>query len=318
MQNQDKRFFMQMEKGEIFYNLNSTDGKTVKVAPGKAPEMVVPMSEDEGLLLHPPESSPFTYIPNTTGYPDGLHALRDLILATTPCAPELRPWIAAWIISSFVPCGPNQLMIYLHGSSGTGKSKSLDRIEALILGRTTLGNGTWAAAKRFASRNPVFLMDNIEWPACSTLDSRATDFLNLLASSGGYISAKGSDTLTIPMLARGAVSGIDRLPDSLPELKNRMFPIELKGKYRKGDYIHNDVVREILQNRDLIISSIITFIGKEILGKEQSKYYPEFRSSEHINVMMHIIYRLECYFSGEWSSDNAFAAFKDWETSLNV
>ena len=316
------------ETDAIYFNLNSPHQKIIKVAPGQDPVVIDNGTNENGVLLSSsPQIHEFTYNPNT-GEAEGLRALKRCLMDTTPCELPQQYFLACWTISLFmINFQSDRGLMQIIGTSGLGKSKVAERVSQVVYGSSYVGSGTGAADTRVATKNPLAFADNIE---NKDLLKGKVDFLLFLATSAMKPkAASGSDTDVVyqRLNAMGMITAIEPFPGRLPELINRTFPLILDGRYRKKDYMHDEVMRAILKDRKQILSAIFKLIGKKVLPKLSERIYwstflqSEFaghnkeRMNEHLCTMMIILEALLEYMPANPDMDvrkQASMMLRDW------
>ena len=318
------------ETDTIYFNLNSPHQKIIKVALGQDPVVIDNGTNENGVLLSTsPQIHEFTYNPST-GEAEGLRALKRHLMDNTPCEMPQQYFLACWTISLFmINFQSDRGLMQIIGTSGLGKSKVAERVSQIVYGSSYVGSGTGAADTRVATKNPLAFADNIE---NKDLLKGKVDFLLLLATSAMKPkAASGSDTDVVyqKLNSMGMITAIEPFPGRLPELINRTFPLILDGRYRKKDYMHDEVMRAILKDRRQILSAIFKLIGKEVLPKLSERTYwstylqSEFaghnkeRMNEHLSTMMIILEALLKYIPAKPDMDvrkQASIMLKDWIT----
>jgi len=290
------------EKDIAYLNLNSDHNKIVRLAPGQEPELIDNGTNEQGILLtKSPQMRHFQYLP-TASEADGFAALKSLIMDTTPCEVHLRYFLVAWTASIFLMnLQSDRGLVQITANSSVGKSKVAERISQLIYGASYVGKGTGAAETRVATNNPLMFLDNVE---NRNLTQGLVDFMLLLANSSHKPKAKsGSDSEVIyqRLDSMAIITSIEPFPGRLPELVNRAFHIELDGQFKQHGYMHDEVMRSISKNRNLILSVLLRMIAVDVLPNlsgraDWSKFiqtqhgaHTKDRNNEHICTMLIIL-----------------------------
>lgn len=312
----------------IYCNLTLPHQKIIQIAPGQDPAVIDNGTNANGVLLNTsPQIREFVY--NTTpSEAEGFRALKRHLMDNTPCDRPQQYFLACWTISLFmVNFQSDRGLMQIIGTSGLGKSKVAERVSQLVYGDNFLGDATGAADTRIATQNPVVFLDNLE--NCD-LSKKKVKFLLLLANAANSpMAEKGSDTGVVyqKLNSMGMITAIAPFPGRLPELINRTFPLILDGRYRKKGYMHDEVMREILRDRSIMLSSIFKMIGTAVLPNLgtrtfwseyiQSKFagHNKERNNEHICTMMIILEALLTYIPLEKEKDvreQALIMLDDW------
>ena len=313
----------------IYYNLNSAHQKIVRVAEGENPTIIDNGTNEQGvLLLSSPQIKQFTYNPNTSEA-EGFRALKTHLMDSTPFYLPQRYFMACWTISVFmINMQSDRGLLQIIGSSGMGKSKVAERQSQLVFGENFLGSSTGAADVRVATQNPLSFSDNIE--NCDLNKGKVAFFLLLATSTMKPKAASGSDTEVVyqKLNAMGIITSIEPFPGRLSELINRTFPLILNSRYKVKGYMHDEVMRAILKDRDMMLSAIFKLIGKKVLPRLSDRtYWSQFlqsefaghnkeRMNEHLCTMMVILEALLEYIPIDNSENDcrkqASIMLKDW------
>jgi DNA primase len=91
-------------------------------------------------------------------------------------------------------------------------------------------------------------------------------FLLLSATKGGKekrTQGTESDTTEEQPKALVLITAIE--PFTKPELINRTYDLEFSHKFKADDFVEDELIREIIKKRDVILSAILKFLQKEIL-----------------------------------------------------
>lgn len=294
--------FTDREKDTIYLNLNSPHNKILRITVGEEPTVIDNGTNEHSVLLSSsPQIRHFEFQP-TSSEAEGFQALKTLLIDTIPCSRPQRYFHVCWLITTFLmdyqgDRGIQQVI----GTSGLGKSKVAERASQLVYGENYVGRGTGAGDVRIATHNPLNFIDNLE---NRDLNQGRLDFLLLLANSATKPKAKaGSDTEVVyqRLKSMGMVTSIEPFPGKYPELINRTFPLILESGLRTHGYMHDEVMREILKKRNLILSAVFKLIGRAVLPKlnertDWSKFihtkYPghnKERMNEHICMMLMVL-----------------------------
>jgi len=290
------------EKDIIYLNLNSQHNKIIKIEAGQEPAIVDNGTNEQSVLLSfSPQIREFNY-QSGVDEAEGFFALKKLLMDTTPCDSSQRYFLICLFISMFLMnYQSDRALLQIIASSKIGKSKVAERISQLIYGESYVGRGTDPAATRVAIKNPIIFEDNLE---NKNLTREKIDFLLLLANSAHKPKAKkGSEdeVLYQKLNSMGIITSIEGFPGKHPELINRTIPLILEAQYRQHGYMHDEVMREILKKRNLILSSILKAIGGKVLPKlgeraDWAKYiqtkfpgHAKDRNNEHICTIMIIL-----------------------------
>jgi DNA primase len=290
------------ESDTIYLNLNSSHNKIIRIAPNEDPQVVDNGTNEKSVLLAlSPQIRHYEYL-QTGSEAEGFAALKRLLMDTTPSDGPQRYFTICWMISTFMMhYQSDRGLLQVIASSKIGKSKVAERISQLFYGESYVGKGTGAAETRVATANPILFLDNLE---NRNLTLGTVDFLLLLANSSHKPKAKsGSDSEVLyqKLFTMCVITSIEAFPGKIPELVNRTFPLLLEPQYKLHGYMHDEIMREILKKRSLILSCILKMIGRQVLPRlseriDWSKYiqtryagHDKDRNNEHICTMMIIL-----------------------------
>lgn len=291
--------FTDREKDTVYLNLNSRHNKILKIAAGEEPQPIDNGTNEHSVLLSSSSQIRPFELQSTQSEAEGFLALKTLMMDTVPADRPHRYFLLCWTITTFLmDYQGDRGLLQIIGTSGLGKSKVAERISQLVYGENFVGRGTGASDVRIATHNPINFIDNLE---NRDINQGRLDFLLLLANSATKPKAKsGSDTAVVyqRLKSMGVVTSIEPFPGKYPELINRTFPLELDTRHRIHGYMHDEVMREILKKRNLILSAILKMLGKKVLPRldertDWSKFihtkYPghnKERMNEHICMML--------------------------------
>jgi len=256
-------------KDTVYVNLNSSDNMILKIRAGAVEEISNGLNEDNILLRSSSTITPFTFLPDVD-VQEGMALFRLLVFETLTCEKEQRYLIVCWLISAFLLGFVRaQALLKFSGGSNSGKSTCAGRLSLLLYGEDIVGNPSAAAAFAEASQNPMIIIDNLE---SQDVNNQILKFL-LLAATGGQklkrTSGTESGVTKEKPKALVLVTAIE--PFLKPELINRTFDVEFSTKFWNEGFVEDEVMGDILKNRDKILSSIIKLISNNILPSLQSR-----------------------------------------------
>lgn len=251
-------------KDEIFIHMNMSDNCILKVTPKSIEEVQNGLNPDNVLLKSSGKIAPVKFDPNAS-IKAGFQALKRTIFDNLTCEAEQKYFILSWAISAFLlDFAPYIALLKFSGATASGKTTAARLVNILLHGdRATLGQLTGAAAYASASQNPLVILDNLE---SDDVNKGILNFLLLGATRGGKekrSAASDHDTIVETPKCLICVTAIEPFPKA--ELINRTFDIGFERALRNDGFIEVDVIRDLLHNRDLILSAILKFIQKFIL-----------------------------------------------------
>lgn len=233
----------------------------------------------------------------------GLFELEKLLINTMPFSPSIKYLVVCWVISSFMREDLREKgLLQVIGSSGTGKSKVLERWNYLFNTLLCVGGGTITANRRLATKDPVLFIDNIE---NRDLITSRRDFLIGLATSAYTPPTNKAPFKSERFSSLLMLSSIEPFPEAFPELINRTFTVKCESSFRQGLYIHSDCLKEIADKRESIFLSIEGLVEQKIKPalKEDRVYWmtkiksiaPDTRFEDHLYMMVVIMEALSVY-----------------------
>ena len=252
------------DRDTIFYNLNSSNNVILKLSRDNIEEIQNGMNDDHILLASSHKILPFNFMPDAE-IQEGFTLLKELVFDNLAVKREQRFLILSWLISGFCPdLAPYQFLMKFEGYASSGKSTAAKLITALMYKSEDLSDNSAAAAFSSAAKNPMVVIDNLEH---KDLNRGLQKFLLLAATRGQKEKRKGgSDTDTIEESPRALICVTAIEPFTLSELITRTFVLPFDRRAHGCDNFHeSDVVENIKKKRDLIMSSILRFIQKEVL-----------------------------------------------------
>jgi DNA primase len=175
-------------------------------------------------------------------------------------------------------------------------------LSVLIYGTGQLGDPTAASAYAVASQNPLLVIDNLEH---DDFTKSILKFLLLSATKGGKEKrTQGTDSDTIQEQPKALVLITAIEPFVKAELINRTFDIDFSFRYKSDAFVEDDVVGSVIKKRDLIISTILKFLNKEVLPhlearkdfitilKRDHKNHAKNRTDEYLALLLLMLEKL--------------------------
>lgn len=292
----------------VFVNLNTANNVILKISPGKIEEIPNGLNENGVLLNASNKLLPLNFNPDTD-IQEGMRALKELVMDNMTCDREQRYLILCWFVSAFLlDFAPYMALMKFSGAWESGKSTPAKFLSLLIYGDEHLSDITTAGAYRSAANNPLLIFDDLE---SEDVTKSLSKFLRLTATKGEKEkSSSNSDHNTIIEKPKGLVliTAIDPLIQTA--VISRTIDIEFEKKYLRTDFIEDEIKRELVQKRDLIVSAILKILSREVLpalqaGKDQKTYidilrkeYPKHakrRLDEYLSILMLVLNKVVKY-----------------------
>ncbi len=283
----------------IYANLNSDKNTILKIAPKSIEEIPNGTNRDDVLLNSSRKIMPFTFLPDVN-IKEGLTALKELIFDNLTCEREQRYLVLCWFLSCFlIDFSPYSALMKFSGSSQSGKTTAAKLLSLLIYGDPHLSDPTASAAYTLSSQNPLLIIDDLENEDMTKTLSR---FLRLSATRGSKEKrAGGTDTETVEESPRALVLITAIEPFTRSTEINRTYDIEFSSRYKRDEFIEDEVITEILRKRDIILSSIIKLIAYQVLPnldrrrdyniilKKEYRGHSKERTNEFLAILMLIL-----------------------------
>ena len=289
----------------IFVNLNSPNNVILKITAQGIEEIQNGLNKEGILLRSSRKILPLNYMPDVS-IREGMSALKEHIFDNLPCEPEQRYLVLCWFITAFLlDYAPYMALMKFSGPTSSGKTTAAKLLSLLIYGNEHLGDPSTAAMYAVSSQNPLLIVDNLE---SEDITKSGLKFLLLSATKGGKEKrTAGTETDTTEEMPKALVLITAIEPFTKAELINRTYDVEYGNKWKGEDFIEDEVIRQIVKKRDLILSSIIRFISKEILPnlekrrdfitilKKVHRGHSKNRTDEFLAMMMLILEKIVRY-----------------------
>jgi len=286
----------------IYVNLNSPNNVILKISKAGIEEIPNGLNPDGVLLKSSRKILPVNFLPDCE-IRDGMAALRELIFENLACEMEQKYLVLCWFMTAFLlDFAPYMALMKFSGPTSSGKTTAAKLLSLLIYGNEHLGDSSTAAMYAVSSQNPLLIVDNLE---SEDMTKSGQKFFLLSATKGGKEKrTAGTETDTTEEMPKALVliTGIE--PFTKSEMSNRTYDVEYSNKFKGEDFIEDEVIRQIIKRRDLIMSAIIKFIQKEILPnlhkrrdfitilKKDHRGHAKNRTDEFLSIMMLILEKL--------------------------
>ena len=246
----------------VYFNLNNLDNEIVKISPDGIEIMKNGGNADGIILEGSRKMKALKFLPEAD-LEKADRLLVELLANNMTCSKGDRflilYWLSCFLLLDFSGTRP---MTRFEGSAGSGKTTTSKIISALIYGEPQHKKATDAANYTDGSQNPLIVLDNIEG---RQMTEDLTTFM--LTSITGIAKEKrksGTDSETITERTKCLLNttGIEPLCGELSEILSRSFVINFDLANQANDcFLESEVISDIQQNRDLIISVIIKRTG---------------------------------------------------------
>ncbi|NOZ67990.1 MAG: toprim domain-containing protein [Deferribacteres bacterium] len=289
----------------IYVNLNSPNNMILKISAKGIEEIPNGLNKDGILLKSSRKILPVNFLPDSD-MAEGLRFLKELVFDNLTCEPEQRYLIICWLMSAFLlDFTPYMALMKFSGASSSGKTTAARLLSLLIYGSDHLGDPSAAAAYAVASQNPLLIIDNLEH---DDFTKSILKFLLLSATKGGKekrTAGTESETTEEQPKALVLITAIE--PFTKPELINRTYDIDFRFRFKSDDFVEDEVIREIIKRRDLMLSAIIKFLHGEVLPnlrerkdyinilKKEYRNHSKNRTDEFLSLLMVMLNRLLNY-----------------------
>ena len=286
----------------VYINFNSPNNIILKISKTGIEEIPNGLNKEGILLKSSKKILPVNFLPDAD-IKEGITALKELIFDNITTEKEQRYLIICWFISAFLlDFAPYMGLMKFSGPTSSGKTTAARLLSILIYGNDHLGDPSTAAAYAVASQNPLLIIDNLE---SDDFTKSIFKFLLLSATKGSKekrTQGTESDTTQEQPKALVLITAIE--PFTKAELINRTYDLDFSFKFKTDSFIEDEVIRSLLKKRDLIISSLLKFISRNILAdlerrrdfitilKKQHKNHAKNRTDEYIALLMLMLEKL--------------------------
>lgn len=289
----------------IYINLNSANNIILKISKDAIEEISNGLNKEGVLLKSSKKILPVNFLPDAD-VREGMKLLEELILHNLTCDKEERYLIISWLISAFLlDMSPYIALMKFSGPTSSGKTTAAKLISLLIYGNDHLTDPSTAAAYAVASQSPLLIIDNLE---SEDITKSLSKFLLLTATRGGKekrTQGTESDTTEEKPKCLCLITAIE--PFTKTEMINRAYDIEFHPGNKNDSFLEDETIRSLAKNRDIIISTMIKFIQKDILPflserkkfitvlKTEYKNHSKNRTDEYLSLLMLILEKMLKY-----------------------
>jgi DNA primase len=279
-------------KDIIFLNLNSQNNTIIKITAQDITEIQNGLNPDNVLLKSSSKIKPFTYQPEAE-IEEAVSLIRELLFDNLSTDRELKFLLICWFISCFLSDFSPHVspLLKAEGETASGKTTAARLLEYFLYGEEHLGEISVAGAYADASQNPLLVIDNLE---NQDIKNEMMKFLLLVATRGSKVKRKGgteSDVTQETPKALVMVTAIE--PFIKSELINRTFAVQFSKHFHNPSFIDDEVTRQLLKNRDVMLSGILKLIQKDILPNLDER--KAFITALNINHKGHSKERMNVY-----------------------
>ena len=289
----------------IFINLNSPSSIILKISRDSIEEIPNGLNAEGILLKSSSKILPFNFLLDCD-IREGMMALKELVFENLTCEKEQRYLILCWIMSAFMlDFAPYMGLMKFSGPTSSGKTTAARFLSLLIYGNDHLGDPSAAAAYALASQNPLLIIDNLE---SDDFTKSILKFLLLSATKGGKEKrTAGTESGTTQEQPKALVLITAIEPFTKAELINRTYDVEFSREHKADGFIEDEVIRALIKKRDLILSSILKLLQKEVLSnlpkrkefitilKREYKNHSKNRTDEYLATLMLILEKVMKY-----------------------
>ena len=262
------------DKISLYSNMKDKENRILKLCDGDIKLIENGVNDDKVLLKESGKMEPFTY-DASVDVPSVLADLKHIFLDSMSCDLYQSYLVLAHALAPFfIPLTKAKALLKCEGGSGSGKTTGARFAGLLMMGKDIVGKTTSAAAYSMGNQEPMIVFDNIE---NHNLNLDLLDFF-LLVSTGATRDkrSQGSDTGVVSETLNTIIwiTGIE--PFSKPELINRTLTIKFDEKYRRKDKaLMDDLMEELIDKRDPILSALLQVIAREVLPtiQERRRYW---------------------------------------------
>ena len=286
----------------LYINLNGPNNTILKVNARGIEEIPNGLNEDGVLLQSSRKILPLNFLPDVD-IRDGMKALKETIFDNLSCEKENRYLILCWLMSAFLlDFAPYMALMKFSGSTASGKTTAAKLLSLLLYGNEHLGDPSTAAMYAVSSQNPLLIVDNLE---SDDITKSGLKFLLLSATKGQKEKrTQGTESGTMEEAPKALVLITAIEPFAKAELINRTYDVEFSSRYKSDDFIEDEVIRQIVKRRDVILSSIIRLIQRDVLTnlskrkdyitvlKKQFRNHSKNRTDEFLALLMLLLEKI--------------------------
>jgi len=249
----------------IYINQNDSSSKLLKISPHKI-ESVENATNDNNILLYSSTKfKPIEFISDVKEE-DGINLFKEKLLDNLACSESDRLLVGSWIAALFVKSyTQTRALMKFSGGHQTGKTVGAKLLASLIYGEPAVKVSTVAANFSDAAKNPLVILDDLE---TENLSDPYLQFLRL-AATGATKEKRDVNTTSENVLekvdALVLITAIDPLAQQT--LISRSYDINFSRRYQNPDFLEDDVIYEIINHRNLILSSIFKALAHQILPR---------------------------------------------------
>jgi DNA primase len=287
----------------LFINLNGPNNTILKVHKDGIEEIQNGLNEDAVLLQSSRKIMPLNFLPDAD-VREGMRTLKENIFDNLPCERENKYLVLCWLMSAFLlDFAPYMALMKFSGSTASGKTTAAKLLSLLLYGNEHLGDPSTAAMYAVSSQNPLLIVDNLE---SDDITKSGLKFLLLSATKGGKEKrTAGTESGTTEEVPKALVLVTAIEPFNKAELINRTYDIEYNSKFKSEDFVEDEIIRQIIKKRDLILSAFIKLIQKDILPnlgkrkeyitilKKEYRNHAKSRTDEFMALLMLILEKVE-------------------------
>jgi hypothetical protein len=245
----------------VYFNLNCDD-QIAKITPD-GPELIPNGTNADGVFLRSSgKLLPIHYVPDDGKRTFGM-LFKEYILRHLTCSRShgslLFLWLSCFLLMDFAGTRP---ATRFEGGAGSGKTTAAKLMSMLIYGQQVQKISTTAADYVDAEQSPLLLWDNLE------LKNLDDDKIQLILSSvTGVVREKRgerSPTDVVRLQPKCLInsSGIDPIAGDLSEILSRTLVLQFtREKAEDEAFLETDVLRQIKDNRDFMLSRLIDQTG---------------------------------------------------------
>lgn len=249
----------------IYVNLSKESEKLLKISPHKI-ETVPNATNDKNILLYSSDKmKPIEFLPDVE-IEEGIKLFRKKVLDNLACNPQNRLLVGCWTLAVFVKgYTQSRALMKFSGGHQAGKTVGAKLLASLIYGTPTVKVSTVAANFTDAAKNPLSFIDDLE---TENLSDSYLQFLRLAATGA---TKEKRDVRTTTQNVREKVDALVLItaidPLAQQTLISRSYDINFNRRYQNTDFLEDDVIYEIINHRNLILSSIFKVLAENVLPR---------------------------------------------------
>lgn len=255
----------------VWLNLAAEDGSIIKISDGQVTTMPNGVNEDEILLARPLFMRPFTYHADASNDQAALEKLGQLVVSNIAADHTDALFTVCWALTSLL-LGFTSLrpIVHFQGPKGSGKTGAAKLLWTLLYGSEEFqGKFTLASLAAAASQAPYVVIDDL---TSADMNNSLMRGLKTMATGSGSAKRSHGTEMGITTAAASTLIGLTGiLPFEAPDLRERIFSIDISRKHQGQEWMESATMMEIIEWRDRIFSAILRVMAQGVVGRYEEQ-----------------------------------------------